>query len=233
MRSGVVKEHPFVPGRLERDGRIFGHGLAVNDHEFSAVIGSGQINHAYASGFCGKSKMVLREKAADRGTVGGGIFVLHVSIVAKTLHIIAKRKSVDVYWTLVLVFVGHFVSGKEVFELDPVEALDRAGFGSANKKMLFGFSVPIERNDLSAYVAIGGGKGELGGWEFAGNEGLSLDVTARSRARRVRRNSEKRRENNEGMAGATFIYFLVSTDERYGEGFANVLLLGQLKRLGG
>ncbi len=68
MRSGVVKEHPFVPGRLERDGRIVGHGLAVNDHEFSAVIGSGQINHAYASGFCGKSKMVLREKAAERGS---------------------------------------------------------------------------------------------------------------------------------------------------------------------
>src|SRR5579862_963306 len=180
LRIGVAKDHAFILGHLERHGRIFSHGLAINNHELSAVIGSRQTNHAHASGFCRKSKMVLREKAADRGTIGGGIFVLHVGIVSETLHIIGERKSVEVYWTLILVFVGHFVGGKEVFELNPVEALDRAGLGSPNKKMLFGFSVAVKRDDLSADVAIVGGKGHLGVWKFAGSEGLFLDVTPRS-----------------------------------------------------
>jgi hypothetical protein len=79
-----------------------------------------------------------------RSAIGMGIFVLHVGIVPETLHIIGKRKSVDVYWPLVLVFVGHPVGGKEVFELDPVQALDRAELGSSNKKMLLGFSIAIE-----------------------------------------------------------------------------------------
>src|ERR1700683_1736583 len=181
LRSGVVEEHTFVLGRLEWDGRIFADGLAINDHKFSAVIGSGQINHAHARGLHGKSKMVLREKAADRCAIGGRIFVLHVAIVSETLHVIGKLKSVDVYWTLILVFVGHFVGGKKVFELDPVEALHRAGLGSADKKMLFGFRVAIEGDHLSAYVAIAIGKRNLGVRKFVRNERLSLDMTSRRR----------------------------------------------------
>jgi hypothetical protein len=82
-----------------------------------------------------------------------------------------------------------------MFELYPVETLYRSSFSGPHKYMLLRLSVPVERNDLPAYIAITLGKSELDGGQFLRDQCLPLNLALNWRGGRILRQDKRAKQN--------------------------------------
>jgi hypothetical protein len=118
-RRGIQDDAIYCNGNCGLPGQRF----SVNNHKFSAPVGSGKIKHANARNLLGERKTVLSQQLADGSSIGTGIVGLHRVIVGETLDVIDELQSAEISGPVERVVVGVLVAGEEMLKLHPIKAL--------------------------------------------------------------------------------------------------------------